>query len=163
MVKWDDKIKKFCKIDFEGLEGVLASQTEKTIRFFYENTELGARVDRIDIKKDEIILIDYKTSQKAQKNEKYPYEFQTTFYYLWAKEKYPDKKIKTIIWDIYNTEKIEGVIKEDVLKKVLKNLLNKVKEAEDIVYEVDGKEKVKKASEICKYCEYSVACERDML
>ena len=50
------------------------------------------------IKKDEIILIDYKTSQKAQKNEKYPYEFQTTFYYLWAKEKYPDKKIKTIIW-----------------------------------------------------------------
>ena len=159
MVKWDEKIKKFCKKDFEDLEEVL-SQMEKTIRFFYENVELAARVDRIDIKKDEIVLIDYKTSKDAQKNEKYPFEFQTTFYYLWAKEKFPDKKIKTVIWDISEGKKIEGIIKEDILKEVLNNLPNKVREAEDIVYEIDGK-RIKKASDICRYCEYKIACGRD--
>jgi len=159
MVKWDEKIKEFCKQDFKDLEGV-SSQTEKTINFFYENVELAARVDRIDIKKDEIVLIDYKTSKDAQKNEKYPFEFQTTFYYLWAKEKFPDKKIKTVIWDISEGKKIEGIIKEDILKEVLNNLPNKVREAEDIVYEIDGK-RIKKASDICRYCEYKIACGRD--
>ena len=80
-----------------------------------------------------------------------------------GKEKFPDKKIKTVIWDINEGKKIEGIIKEDILKKVLNNLPNKVKEAEDIVYEIDGKERVKKASDICRYCEYKVACGRDML
>jgi RecB family exonuclease len=158
MVKWDDKIKEFCKRDFKNLEDVLTSKTEKTIKFFYKKAELAARVDRIDIKKDEVVLIDYKTSKSAKVNEDYPYDFQTTFYYLWAKENYPDKNIKTVIWDIYSTKKIEGIIKEDILKKVLNNLPNKVKEAEDILNE---EKIIKKASEICKYCEYKVACGRD--
>jgi hypothetical protein len=160
MVKWDDKIKEFCRQDFEDLQGAKI-ETEKQERFFYNGIELAAIVDRIDEKEDEVVLIDYKTSKDAEKNEKYPYELQTTFYYLWAKAEYPNKKIKTVIWDIREGKKIDGIIKEDILKEVLNNLPKKVKEAEDIVYEIDGKENIKKASDICKFCEYKVACGRD--
>ena len=161
MVKWDDKIRKFCEIDYKNIKNA-EILPEETIRFYYEGVELAARVDRIDIKDDEVVLIDYKTSKNAIKNEKYPYEFQTTFYYLWAKEKFPDKRIKTIIWDLYEGEMIEGIIKEDILKKVLKKLPNKAQKAEDIIFEIDDKEFIKKKSEICKYCEYQVACGRDL-
>ncbi len=161
LVKWDDKIRKFCETDYKNIKNARILP-EETIRFYYEGVELAARVDRIDIKDDEVVLIDYKTSKNALKNEKYPYEFQTTFYYLWAKEKFPDKNIRTVIWDLYEGQMIEGIIKEDILKNVLKKLPNKVKEAEDIIFEIDDKEFVKKRNDICKYCEYQIACGRDL-
>jgi RecB family exonuclease len=160
LVKWDDKIKKFCELDFEEMR---YSDTfpEKFIKFYFEGKELAARVDRIDIKENEVVLIDYKTSKSAKDSEKYPFEFQTTFYYLWAKEKFPGKEIKTLIWDIATPQKIEGILKLDKLSEVLNDLPKKVREAEDIVYEIDSKEKTKKAEDICRYCEYAVACGRD--
>ena len=158
LVKWDEKLKEFCKKDFELLKNT-KSYKEKDISFNYEGKILKARVDRISENEKEVILIDYKTSKDADKNEKYIYEFQTTFYYLYAKNFYKNKQIKTYIWDINNAELIDGIIKEDILKNVLNNLPNRVKEAEDII--VDNKI-VKKAADICRYCEYKVACGRDL-
>lgn len=158
LVKWDEKLKKFCNEDFNILKNT-KSYKEKVISFDYEGKTLKARVDRINENEKEVILIDYKTSKDADKKEKYIYEFQTTFYYLYAKSFYKDKSIKTYIWDINNSKLIEGVIKEDILRDVLNNLPNRVKEAEDII--VDNKI-VKKATDICKYCEYKVACGRDL-
>jgi len=111
-------------------------------------------------------LIDYKTSKSALEDELlYPYEFQTTFYYLWAKENFIDFEIKTIIWDLQNSKKIEGNIKIEELKKVLSSLPKQVKEAEDIVIKIIDnnreKEVTKKASDICKWCEYKIACGKD--
>ncbi|MEO1923790.1 MAG: PD-(D/E)XK nuclease family protein, partial [Nautiliaceae bacterium] len=127
----------------------------------YKGFKLAARVDRIDLKKDEIVLIDYKTSKSAEESENYPYELQTTFYFLWAKENFKGKNIKAIIWDIFNSKKIEGVIKSQTLDEVLEKLPKRVKEAEDIVYQLDGKEKIKTVGEICRYCEYKTACGRE--
>jgi len=160
LVKWDDKIKEFAKKDFEEMK-YSKTLPEKYIKFNYKGLDLAARVDRIDLKNDEIVLIDYKTSKSAESSENYPYELQTTFYFLWAKENFRGKNIKTIIWDIFNSKKIEGVIKTKTLDDVLSNLPKKVREAEDIVYEINGKEKTKTAGEICKYCEYKTACGRE--
>jgi len=157
MVKWDDKLKKFCEMDFELRKGK-KSKSEEPKRFVYNGYELGCRIDRIDEDENEVVLIDYKTSKNAKKNEEYIYEFQTTFYYLWAKEKYKNKKIKTLIWDISEAKYIDGKIKVEILDEVLNNLPNKVKEAEDIIR--DG-EIVKKVSNICMYCPYIVACGKD--
>ncbi len=159
-VKWDEKIREFTKKDFEEMK-YSKTLPEKTIKFNYQGFELMARVDRIDLKENEVVLIDYKTSKTIKDDEKYPYELQTTFYYLWAKENFKDKKIKVVIWDIYNKELVDANIKVEILNKVLKNLPTSTKEAEDIVYEVEGKEKIKKASDICRYCEYKIACGRD--
>jgi len=157
LVKWEEKIREFCKQDFEEMK-YSKNLVEITKTFIFEGKELGFKADRIDIKDNEIVLIDYKTSKNAKENEKYIYEFQTTFYYLWAKENYPDKKIKTVIWDIYKPEKIDGESKIEVLKEVLNNLPTKTKEADDIV---NGEKIVKKAENICRYCEYKIACGRD--
>jgi len=154
LVKWEDKLKEFCKKDYEDMKYSI-NELETTKEFFFEGKKLACRVDRIDIKEKEIILIDYKTSKNAKKSEEYIYDFQTTFYFLWAKENYPNKTIKTIIWDIANAKKIDGILKIETLKEVLNNLPNKIKMAEDIIID----EKVlKKAADICKYCDYNVAC-----
>jgi ATP-dependent helicase/nuclease subunit B len=133
-------------------------EDEEKIKFIFDGHELAARADRIDIKDNEVILIDYKTSKNAKKTEEYIYDFQTTFYYLWAKEKYPEKNIKTVIWDMANIKKIDGVLKVDELKEVLNNLPKKVKMAEDVM--VDDKV-VKKTGDICRWCDYKIACGRD--
>jgi len=152
MVKWNDKIKKFCEKDFEIRVGK-TSYPERTKSFNYKGYELKATIDRIDINDREIVLIDYKTSSSSQTAENYIYEFQTTFYHLWAKSKHNDKEIKTYIWDISDTKLIEGVIKIENLNEALENLPKNIREAEDI----EGK----KASDICKYCPYKVACGKD--
>ena len=167
-VKWEDKIKEFCKQDFESMKystNKTEYYTDMSIDkegFEFENKKLRAKIDRIDITEKEIILIDYKTSKSANETENYIYDFQTTFYFLWAKERFKNKNIKTIIWDIYNANKIEGVLKIDKLKEILNNLPNEVKEAEDIVYLSGKKEKIKKVMEICKYCDYKVACKGEL-
>ncbi len=160
LVKWDDKLKEFCKKDFE-LRAGKKSSPEKLIKFIYNGFELAARVDRIDENENEVILIDYKTSKNAEKNENYIYDLQTTFYYLWAKQNY-QKEIKTYIWDIENSKLIDGVIKTEVLDEILKNLPKEIKEAEDIFIENEDKP-IKKESDICRYCPYIVACGKDEL
>jgi len=157
-VKWEDKLKEFCEEDFELRRGKI-SKPEKKVKFPYKGYKLACRVDRIDEDENEIVLIDYKTSTSAKKSEEYIYEFQTTFYYLWAKQNYPNKKIKTYIWDIATPEKFEGKIKIEKLDEVLENLPKEVKEAEDIEFE-GGK---RKAVDICKYCPYVEACGKDEL
>jgi ATP-dependent helicase/nuclease subunit B len=157
LVEWEDKIKAFCMNDFEEMK-YSNNLIEENIKFVFDGHELAARADRIDVRDDEIILIDYKTSKSAEKTEKYIYDFQTTFYYIWAKDKFPDKNIKTFIWDIANAEKIDGVLKIEGLKEILNNLPQKVKMAEDVI--IDDKV-IKKASDICRWCEYKMACGRD--
>ena len=158
LVKWDDKIKEFCKIDYEFRQNYTKSVPEKTVDFIYEGVQLAARVDRIDENDSEIVLIDYKTSKNAGEKEKYIYEYQTTFYHLWASINHPQKKVKTYIWDLDNVKMVEGVFKDD-LEDVLNNLPTQIKEAEDI--KVEDKV-IKKASQICEYCPYIVACGRDL-
>ncbi|GAX87841.1 conserved hypothetical protein [Lebetimonas natsushimae] len=157
LVEWEDKIKVFCESDFEEMK-YSDNLVEENIKFVFEIKELAARADRIDIKDNEVVLIDYKTSKNAKKTEEYIYDFQTTFYYLWAKEKFPEKNIKTFIWDIANAKKIPGVLKVEGLKEILNNLPKKIKMAEDIM--MDDK-LIKKASDICRWCDYKTACGRD--
>jgi RecB family exonuclease len=154
-VKFEDKLKKFCELDFENMR-YIGHIVEEFLNVEFEGVRLTSRVDRIDIKTDEIVLIDYKTGN-IDNILKHPYDFQLTFYYLWAKKNYPNKKITTVYWDIKNCELKEVSPKVDELKEVLKSLPNKVKMAEDIV--VDEKV-IKKASDICMWCEYNVACGR---
>jgi ATP-dependent helicase/nuclease subunit B len=157
LVEWEDKIKGFCKSDFEEMKQS-DNLVEENIKFVFNGKELAARADRIDIKENEVVLIDYKTSKSAKKTEEYIYDFQTTFYYLWAKDKFKGKEIKTIIWDIANGKKIPGILKIEELKEILNNLPQRVKMSEDII--VDDK-MLKKASDICRWCDYKTACGRD--
>ncbi|NPA12220.1 MAG: hypothetical protein GXO62_08250 [Epsilonproteobacteria bacterium] len=157
LVEWEDKIREFCFNDFEEMK-YSKNLIERWIEFEFGGRKLKAKVDRIDIKEKEVVLIDYKTSKNSEEFEKYyPYEFQSTFYHLWAKNVFK-KDIKTYIWDLYDVKKIEGNIKTDELKEALNTLPDTSLPPKDITYYVGKREKTKKASEICIYCEYKTAC-----
>jgi RecB family exonuclease len=116
------------------------------------------KVDRIDITQDKIVLIDYKTGN-VDKLLKHPYDFQLTFYYLWAKQNYPNKQIEAIYWDIAQSKKVKTAYKVDQLIEALSDLPTKTTMAQDILW--DDKI-VKKWTNICKYCDYRIACGRDV-
>ena len=158
-VNFEDSIEKFCQQDFEMMK-YSQNLCEKNVDFDFEGIKLGARIDRIDINEKSVVLIDYKTSKNLEKNTiKYPFDFQLTFYYLYAMRKYQNKTIKTAYWDIYKAKFLESEPKEEELKKILKNLPTKVRIAEDIVI---NDKTIKKASDICKYCDYKLACKGEV-
>ena len=155
--KYEDSIKKFCEIDFDDMKFSETLSEKELKNFSFEGIELYCIVDRIDITKNSITLIDYKTG-KLENVLKHPYEFQLTFYYLWAKKHYPNLKIITAYWDIQKAKFVEEEPKLEQLSEVLKNLPNRVEDAKDII--VDEKV-VKKWQSICQWCDYSISCERD--
>jgi hypothetical protein len=155
--KFEDSIREFCKLDFEQMK-YSKNMCEVKVEFPFENFKLGARIDRIDITETKITLIDYKTSKSLLKNTiKYPLDFQLTFYYIFGKLNYPNKKIVTAFWDIYKAEFIEIEPRIEDLKESLKTLPTTTIKAEDII--IDGKT-VKKANSICEYCDYKIGCGR---
>jgi ATP-dependent helicase/nuclease subunit B len=155
-VEFEDSIKKFCKQDFENMK-YSKNLCEENVNFYFEGLSLGARIDRIDINEKSITLIDYKTSKNLKTDD--VYDFQLTFYYLYALEKYLNKTIKTAYWDIHKAKFLEVPLRIEELKEILQNLPRKVRVAEDIII----KDKVvKKASDICKYCDYKLACKGEL-
>ena len=149
--KFEDAIKEFCEADFEEMK-YSQNIVEEWVNFEFEGKILSSKVDRIDTINDKITLIDYKTSSSVDKEY---YDFQMTFYYLWAKSQ-GYQNIKIYFYKINEEfEKIEPKLKIEELKEALNNLENRVREAEDLIVE---DKIVKKAVDICKYCDYKVAC-----
>ena len=100
-------------------------------------------------------MIDYKTgkdiAKKAKKDEN---DFQLVFYYLWAKSNYPEYEVECVYEALWDDKRVNIDIetKLDELKKILSTLPTEemipYPKTEDISF--------------CKYCAYSVACERDI-
>jgi len=152
-VKYEDAIFDFCKKDFENMKYSNNILLEEWINFEFEGKNLSAKVDRADIINNKITMIDYKTSKEVDKE---IFDFQMTFYYLWANEKFKNKDIEVIFYKINNTaERIEANLKIEELREVLNNLPQKTQEAKDIVI---NDKIIKKAGDICRYCEYKTAC-----
>ena len=141
--KWEDSLKLFCKNDFERMKYSNNIVEEWLNNFEIDNIPLSARIDRIDLNETSITLIDYKTGnvKNLLKDE---FDFQLTFYYLWAKKHYPDKEIITAYYDIKNYEFIEVSPKVEELKQAISNIPTYAREAEDI--------------KTCKYCIYKEGC-----
>ncbi len=155
-VKFEDGIFDFCQKDFEQMKYSKQILLENWIDFKFEGKLLSAKVDRADMINNKITMIDYKTSKNVD-NEFY--DFQMSFYYLWAKEKFKDKDIEVAFYKINDkSEKITAKLKIEELKEVLNNLPTKVREAEDIVI---NDKIIKKAFDICRYCEYKTACMKE--
>ena len=155
-VNFEDSIKEFCNQDFENMK-YSKNLCEENVTFEFEKITLGARIDRIDINEKSVTLIDYKTSKSLKTD--YIYDFQLTFYYLYAMQNFKNKTIKVAYWDIYKAEFIEIEPKIEELKEILANLPKEVKVAEDVVY---NEKVVKKKADICKYCDYKLACKGEV-
>ena len=143
--KWEDSIKEFCKNDFEKMKYSNQIVEKWLNNFEIDNIPLSAKIDRIDLNETSITLIDYKTG-KIENVLKDKFDFQLTFYYLWAKKNYPNKKITTAYYNMQNAKFIEVSPKIDELKEAISNIITYATQTEDI--------------KNCKYCIYKEGCGR---
>ncbi len=143
--KWEDSIKEFCKNDFEKMKYSNQIVEKWLNNFEIDNIPLSAKIDRIDLNETSITLIDYKTG-KIDNVLKDKFDFQLTFYYLWAKKNYPNKKIITAYYNMQEAKFIEVSPKIDELKEAISNITTYATQTEDI--------------KNCKYCIYKEGCGR---
>ena len=154
-VEWEERLRRFCQRDFENMKTATQIKIEEFCSLSFMGFDLSFKVDRVDLTENKIVMIDYKTgkdiAQKAKKDEN---DFQLAFYYLWAKSNYPEYEVECVYEALWDDKRVNIDIetKLDELKKILSTLPTEemipYPKTEDISF--------------CKYCAYSVACERDI-
>ncbi len=154
-VEWEERLKRFCQRDFETMKKATQIKIEEFCSLVFSEFELSFKVDRVDLSDNRIVLIDYKTGRNiAEKAKKDENDFQLAFYYLWAKENYPE----------YEIEPVYEALKDE--KRVTIDIETKVKALEEILSSLPLDESIPypKTDEIgfCKYCDYVITCERDI-
>ena len=141
---WLKNLDKFIEVEFNRFkEAYTVFALEKDINIEKFGIKLNGRIDRIDIKNDNLYLIDYKIGN-IDKN-----DFQLEFYYILASS---IKKVhSSYFYDLKKAELIEnkGFAKKIIeLNDILKNL-SQVKEVNFL--------KTDKISN-CKFCSYKNIC-----
>jgi len=153
-LEWEPKLQKFCEIDFESLKSFKQECIEEWCSAECFGFELSSKIDRVDLGETVIRLIDYKTTKNIDNIVKDENDFQLLFYRLWAEANFPNRRIETIYWDIYGSkeEKVDTTPKKEQLTEIL----NELKKREEINFTKTDEIKA------CQYCDYKVACGRDI-
>ncbi len=151
-VEWEERLKRFCELDFENLSSMRQPIIEDWCEVGFESFTLSAKIDRVDISKETVRAIDYKTSKSVDKTVKDENDFQLLFYRLWAESVYPGKRLETLYWDLYNG--VEIAVDTSERRERLKKLLNELAVMQKIRFEKTDDESA------CRYCDYKTACGR---
>lgn len=153
-LEWETKLRAFCQADFESLKGFKQKCIEKWSSVYFEGFKLSSKIDRVDMGERVVRIIDYKTTKSIDKTVADENDFQLLFYRLWAESEYPDKRIETLYWDIYGSQIVP--VDTTPQKERLAEILHSLKERQDIEYSMTDDLKA------CRYCEYKIACGRDV-
>lgn len=108
--------------------------------------------------KNEIIIIDYKTSSKFKKKELIPNGRQLVLYAMALEQKYPDCKVKAIAWDMLKYVEVEGARGPKLIERrelegqeykegLVYHTLNDEIKQECIDYIIDTIQKIESATE----------------
>ena len=151
-LEWEPKLRAFCQADFESLKGFKQVGIEEWYSVDFAGFELSSKIDRVDLGKSVVRLIDYKTTRSINKTVVDESDFQLLFYRLWAELVHPDKNIETLYWDIYGSKTI--IVDTKPKKEKLVEILNGLREKKEIDYKMTDDLKV------CRYCTYKIACGR---
>ncbi len=150
---WEERLERFCRADYDELLSYKQIALEEWLEVEYGGFRLASRVDRIDLGEDLVRLIDYKTTKHLDKTIADENDYQLLFYWLWAKENFPDHRIEAIYYDLFNVKMEKIAVHERVAD--FEALLRSLREGETVDYGMTEEEKR------CRYCDYSTACGRD--
>ncbi|WP_300363304.1 PD-(D/E)XK nuclease family protein [Hydrogenimonas sp.] len=150
---WEERLERFCRADYDELLSFKQIALEEWLEVEYGGFRLASRVDRIDLGEDLVRLIDYKTTKHLDKTIADENDYQLLFYWLWAKENFPDHRIEAIYYDLFNVKMEKIAVHERVAD--FEALLRSLREDETVDYRMTEEEKR------CRYCDYSTACGRD--
>jgi hypothetical protein len=143
-----DKIK---KIENERQQnGYKIFTIEDDFEVKYKEFTLKGRIDRIDIKNNELFIIDYKYHNQIKPKELKKHILQLSLYIQAVKIKYPDYKVKSA--GIYDLKFGKLSFLNDVDDNTLNEELNLYKEK----FQIDRCEN----KHFCSYCSYNIICDR---
>ncbi len=151
---WLEKLKRFVSYEIKRFhEGFKIYSVEKTFTQKFQNLMLTGKIDRIDIKDDQLFIIDYKSGKIPKTSKKSlpkSSDFQLQFYYLLTNKQnnifdafYYDLNSANLINDSFFEEKLE----------LLYQHLNSLNKKE---YNFTMCEDLKK----CLFCPYQKICNR---
>ncbi|WP_456382252.1 RecB family exonuclease [Hydrogenimonas sp.] len=152
-LEWEERLARFSRLDYDELLSFRQIALEEWLATEYGGFRLSSRVDRIDLGEKVVRLIDYKTTKRLEKTMADPNDFQLLFYWLWAKERFPDRRIEAIYYDLYHVETKRVDVEER--EKEFSALLHALREPEEIEFPMTEDPKT------CRYCEFAVACGRE--
>jgi RecB family exonuclease len=150
------KMKEFSELEVQRFEdgwSVKECEVSKTCEF--AGVTLIGQIDRIDARKDEIYVIDYKTGNYPLYNKNNFTEatdFQLEFYYLLVKD--DAQNIRCAYYDINENKLVDEPFLEEKLAVLESNIKDMLARTE-INFEKCEDEKN------CIFCDYNVICGRD--
>lgn len=132
--------------------GYIPKFLEKEFTIDIGKITLKGRIDRIDVRGDEILVLDYKYKKN---NIKSSHDFQMLFYKLAAQRFFTNKNIKVGIYDVYNA-KIEYYDESKLEKEEqeLLKILHDIEEIKELSFTLTDKRQV------CEYCSFKYICNR---
>lgn len=134
-------------------------KTEMPFKISFEGITLKGVIDRVDIGKEFLEIIDYKTSSSLSidtpKNYEKASDFQLEFYYLAMKEYIKNQpfynyRIKPYYYDLQQSLLLEESALEEKIE-LLKEKLNELKTTDVNFEKCEDKT-------LCSYCNYSIIC-----
>lgn len=150
------KLDEFCTLEIERFnKGYRVFACERELKSSFAGMKLMGAIDRIDIKDNALVVLDYKTGSYptfSEKNFSEATDFQLEFYYLLASE------LKEVSSCGYYDLKETKIVLESFLKEKLNVLQSHIKDLlmiEDVNFELC--EDVKN----CQFCEYKIMCGRE--
>ncbi|ABB43369.1 conserved hypothetical protein [Sulfurimonas denitrificans DSM 1251] len=136
-------------------EGYVVLECEKSLSVEFGGMVLNGQIDRIDIKENELYVLDYKTGSYpiyTQKNFTEATDFQLEFYYLLASTLGQVKECG------YYDLKESKIVTEPLLSEKLSILGSHVKDLLNIEHLNFSKcEDIKN----CQFCEFKIICQRE--
>ncbi|WP_299547858.1 PD-(D/E)XK nuclease family protein [uncultured Helicobacter sp.] len=131
---------------------------ESDFEFTFCEFIFKGRIDRIDEKNNEILILDYKYKRSLKIDSEKSYEkstdFQLPIYYLAIKKQKPSCNVEVGFYDLYEAE----IKKEKDLEAKIKALEGKLEaikqEASEVEFSLTNKR------DVCKYCDFIYLCNR---
>ena len=152
---WEERLQRFCDDDFTRLVGSEQPVLEAWCEVEHNGYRLVSRIDRVDLTASTVRLIDYKTSKYIKTTLDDENDFQLLFYYLWAVSRYPNHRIETLYFNLYDV-RVEVVDIEENLGRFDAILRDLNRESSVLFPKTDD-------PKMCRYCDFNVACGRNSL
>ena len=149
------RLEPFCVAEVERFDaGWRVQGCESSVKKIYKGMMINGQIDRIDVRDDELMVLDYKTGSYTLYNSKNVTEatdFQLEFYYLLAQEE--GKKLSCGFYDLSQNTIVDEVLLEQKLA-LLESHIADLLSRQEVNFEKCEDTKH------CVFCPYKMMCGR---
>ena len=155
---WMRKLEHFIDAQIEHFQGGWrVAHKELEVNGTIAGLRFQGRVDRVDVRGGEALILDYKSGKtdhinKTERSLESNYHYQMNIYARLLAPKYP--KIETAYVKIFDTQQFEPLKAAEEKDALLLEHITQIRETKEITASRC------EDSRLCKYCDYALACQR---